>query len=108
MRIDHMTRSTVPYSSSVLPNYNNVTPLAPLRAVNQVHQWSTTVGGADIDLPWFMKDRINLAVSYFRNGRDNQITGMLVTPAYTGLLSVTANSLPMFKIRMEFNLRGGI
>ncbi|QEC43340.1 SusC/RagA family TonB-linked outer membrane protein [Pseudobacter ginsenosidimutans] len=105
---DHMTRWTVPYSSSVLPNYNNVTPLAPLQAVNQVYQWSTNKKmGADIDI-WFMKDRINLAVSYFRNSSDNQITGM-PTPAYTGFTSVTANSPANVRnTGWEFNLRGNI
>ena len=105
---DHLTRWTVPYSSSVLPNYNNVTPLAPLQAVNQVYQWSTNKKmGADLDL-WFMKDRINLSVSYFKNSSDDQITGM-PTPAFTGFTSVTANSpANVQNTGWEFNLRGNI
>ncbi|HVK49273.1 MAG TPA: SusC/RagA family TonB-linked outer membrane protein [Pseudobacter sp.] len=87
----YLSRWSVPNPGMVLPNYNNVTPLAPLQAVNQIYQWAESNNlSADLSL-YFLKDRINVSVSYYRNSCDNQITG-IPTPAFTGFTTVTGNS----------------
>jgi TonB-linked SusC/RagA family outer membrane protein len=74
-----------------LANYNGVTPMAALYAVNQDYQWQENWKmNADLSLG-FLKDRITLTVSWYRNRCDNQLTS-IPTPAYTGFSSVLGNS----------------
>ena len=87
----YLSRWSVPSAGMVLPAYNNVTPLAPIQAVNQIYQWAESNNvSADLNI-YFLKDRINLGVSHYRNSCDNQITS-IPTPAFTGFTSVTGNS----------------
>ncbi|MDO6434762.1 SusC/RagA family TonB-linked outer membrane protein [Flavitalea sp. BT771] len=73
------------------PPYNGIVPLVPVHAVNQDYQWqSNRKINTDITLG-FLKDRINLTVTYYRDRCNNQLVGM-PTPAFTGFTSVTANS----------------
>jgi TonB-linked SusC/RagA family outer membrane protein len=74
-----------------LANYNGVTPMAALYAMNQDYQWQENRKlNADLSLG-FLKDRITLTVSWYRNRCDNQLTS-IPTPAYTGFSSVLGNS----------------
>jgi len=74
-----------------LQNYNGVVPMLPIHAVNQLYQWQEN-RKTNIDLSLgFLKDRINLTVSYYRNQCNNQLTNVL-TPAFTGFSSVVGNS----------------
>lgn len=74
-----------------LASYNGVTPMAPLYAVNQDYQWQENRKlNADLSFG-FLKDRITLTASWYRNRCDNQLTS-IPTPSYTGFTTVLGNS----------------
>ena len=78
-------------STSTYPAYNGVAPLVPVHAVNQDYQWQENRKiDADLTLG-FLKDRINLTVTYYRNRCNNQLTNM-PTPVFTGFGTVYTNS----------------
>jgi TonB-linked SusC/RagA family outer membrane protein len=82
---------SVPSNNNGYPPYNGVTPLSPTHAVNQDYQWQENRKiNADLSLG-FLKDRINLTVTYYENRCNNQLTS-IPTPYYTGFSSVTGNS----------------
>jgi TonB-linked SusC/RagA family outer membrane protein len=71
--------------------YGGVQPLTPLQHANPDYQWQVNKkleGGLELG---FIKDRIVLNASWYRNRTDNQLIGF-PTPAFTGFNSVTANS----------------
>jgi TonB-linked SusC/RagA family outer membrane protein len=73
------------------PAYNGIVPMIPIHAVNQDYQWQENRKiNADLSLG-FLKDRISLTLSWYRNRCNNQLTDM-PTPVFTGFATVTANS----------------
>jgi TonB-linked SusC/RagA family outer membrane protein len=73
------------------PNYNGVVPMAPVHAVNQDYQWQENKK-INVDLSMgFLKDRITLTASWYRNACNNQLTN-IPTPSFTGFSSSVGNS----------------
>jgi len=75
-----------------LPQYNGIIPLLPLHAVNQDYQWQENRKiNADLTLG-FLKDRISLMVTWYRDRCNNQLTSAVPTPVFTGFPTITGNS----------------
>lgn len=75
----------------IVGNYNGIVPMVTQHAVNQDYQWQENRKiNADLSFG-FLKDRITLLVSWYRNQCDNQLT-TIPTPSYTGFSSVLGNS----------------
>ena len=71
--------------------YNNYLPLIPGGHTDSLLQWQVNKK-AEISLDFnFLNDRISLKGSWYRNRCNNQLI-QFPTPAFTGFLSVTANS----------------
>ncbi|WP_439697432.1 SusC/RagA family TonB-linked outer membrane protein [Mucilaginibacter sp. AW1-7] len=85
---DYAYMSTyAPYTSST---YQGVTTLNPTGLTNPYYGWETVKkleGGLEIG---FLKDRINLNISYYRNRTVNQLVGYAL-PSTTGFTTITAN-----------------
>jgi len=72
-------------------SYNGVTPMTSAQAVNPDYQWQET-RKVNIDLTvGFLKDRIMLTTSWYRNECNNQLTNMPI-PAFSGFTTVIGNS----------------
>ena len=77
--------------SYAYPAYNGITPITPILAYNPDYQWQETRKmNADLTLG-FLKDRITLTATYYRNRCNNQLTSV-PTPAFTGFTSIYGNS----------------
>jgi TonB-linked SusC/RagA family outer membrane protein len=86
----YLSQWSIP-AAATTPAYNGVAPIAPIHAVNQDYHWQENRKiNADLSLS-FLKDRINLTVTYYRQRCNNQLTGV-PTPSFTGFNTVTANS----------------
>lgn len=73
------------------PNYNGIVPMSPVHAVNQDYQWQENKK-INVDLSMgFLKDRIMLTATWYRNACNNQLT-KIPTPAFTGFSSSVGNS----------------
>ena len=87
----YLSQWSTPAAYMGSPPYNNVVPLTPTHAVNQDYQWQENRKiNADLTLG-FLKDRINLTVTWYRDRCNNQLTS-IPTPVFTGFASVTGNS----------------
>lgn len=78
------------YSPAQGISYQGLSLLQPTALYNPDYGWETDKkleGGLDLG---FLKDRINLSVSYYRNRSGNQLTSYTL-PAITGFTSVTQN-----------------
>lgn len=76
---------------NTLPQYNGVLPFTLAHAVNQDYQWQENKK-INVDLSMgFLKDRITLTASWYRNRCNNQLTD-IPTPSYTGFSTVVGNS----------------
>lgn len=79
-----------PGLAKTLPNYNGVSPLVSLLAVNPNYRWQVTKKLEFALSLGLLEDRINLEASLYRERCGNQLT-QYTTPVYTGFSSVTAN-----------------
>jgi len=89
----YLTQWTTPSDYSGIPQqqYNGVTPMALLHAVNPDYQWQET-RKLNIDLSMgFLKDRIMLTATWYRNECNNQLTNVPI-PAFSGFTTVIGNS----------------
>jgi TonB-linked SusC/RagA family outer membrane protein len=74
-----------------MPNYNGIRPMAPVHAVNPDYQWQENKK-INVDLNMgFLKDRITLTATWYRNRCNNQLTSIPI-PSYTGFTGVLGNS----------------
>ncbi|HEX6432553.1 MAG TPA: SusC/RagA family TonB-linked outer membrane protein, partial [Niastella sp.] len=74
-----------------IPLYNGILPFVPAHAVNQDYQWQENKK-INVDLSMgFLKDRITLTATWYRNRCNNQLTD-IPTPSYTGFSTVVGNS----------------
>ncbi|MBN9383745.1 MAG: SusC/RagA family TonB-linked outer membrane protein [Chitinophagaceae bacterium] len=86
----YLSQWRTPNASSI-PLYNGVAPLIPQQAVNQDYQWQENRKiNTDLTLG-FLKDRINLTLTWYRDRCNNQLANM-PTPVFTGFSTVFANS----------------
>jgi TonB-linked SusC/RagA family outer membrane protein len=77
--------------ASVGHPYDSVQGLTPLQAANPNYQWQVNKKlEGSIDLG-FLKDALNINISWYRNRCGNQLIAFPL-PAFTGFTSVTANS----------------
>jgi len=70
--------------------YNSVTGLIPSRLYNPDYSWEKTRKLETALELGFLKDRVNLTVSWYRNISSNQLVGYQL-PSMTGFTSVLAN-----------------
>lgn len=74
-----------------MPNYNGIRPMVPAHAVNPDYQWQENKK-INVDLNMgFLKDRITLTATWYRNRCNNQLTRIPI-PSYTGFSTVVGNS----------------
>ncbi|MBC8986541.1 SusC/RagA family TonB-linked outer membrane protein [Pedobacter sp. N36a] len=73
-----------------LPDYNGVTPLVSLLAVNPDYRWQVAKKLEVALNLGFWDDRVNLQISRYRERIGNQLTEF-PTPLYSGFKSVVAN-----------------
>jgi len=72
------------------PTYQGITGVYPTQLTNPYYAWEVNKkaeGGIEL---WFLKDKIMVAASYFRNRTDNQLVGYPLS-AVTGFSSIQAN-----------------
>lgn len=84
---DYQYLDTFSVSSS---SYNNVTGLSPSRLYNPDYSWEKTTKLETALELGFLKDRMNLTASWYRNLSSNQLVGIQL-PTLTGFSSVLAN-----------------
>ncbi|MBW8360964.1 MAG: SusC/RagA family TonB-linked outer membrane protein [Kaistella sp.] len=70
--------------------YNGITGMLPSRLFNPDYSWEKTVKSEVALELGFLKDRLNLTASWYRNRSSNQLVGYQL-PAITGFSSVQAN-----------------
>ena len=96
------------WNSQGQATYEGVSPLIPLINANPNYRWSVNKkleGGLELG---FLRDRINLSFTYYRNRCGNQLTSF-PTPIFTGFASVTANLPAVIQNSgWEFNINARI
>jgi len=94
--------------SPLVPNYGGYTSLLPLQHANPDYQWQLNKKleiGIDLGL---LKDRVSFGASWYRNRCNNQLLDFPL-PAYTGFVTVVANSPALVEnTGWEFNINSKV
>lgn len=84
--------------------YNGVRPSVPLHPVNQQYHWESKKNFEAAVSLGFLKERINLDISFYRNVNDDQLTRQ-PTPEFSGFPRVVTNSAAKLEnTGLEFSL----